>query len=115
MNIKLKDEDLLTVRYIAEHGRDATACIDGEPEAPVLVLMLPKANDIAERREFKDRVRSALSRGHAVVVKDWPGDQSRPEFAWDKESLEECLGNLNRKVIWQGNALSAILRPLHYN
>jgi len=48
-------------------------------------------------------------------VKDWPGDQSRPEFAWDKESLEECLGNLNRKVIWQGNALSAILCPLHYN
>ena len=48
MNIKLKDEDLLAVRYIAEHGRDATACIDGELEAPILVLELPKKSDPAD-------------------------------------------------------------------
>lgn len=103
-----QDEDLEAVKYIAAHGVDATACLEGESEPPVLVIGMPDNRDQSAIDDFDKAVRLALGQGRAVVVKDWKGDESRPAFDWSETCLKRTLNNLEREVVWQGKSSSSL-------
>jgi hypothetical protein len=107
----LQDEDIRYVKFIAEYGRDATACPDNESEAPVLVLGLPNNEDQESIDQFNTDMRRALACGRPVVVNHWSGDPSRPKFQWTDDHLKFTLQNLNRDVIWQGMLIGMLSFP----
>lgn len=92
----------MNVELLAMYGCDATACPEGEDQAPVLVMDLPVKAGEAAIKLFESKMRNALGQGRPVLVRDWYGDPSRPEFSWDEESLTRHLHSLSREVIWQG-------------
>lgn len=105
-----KDEDVLAVQYMVEHGKDATASPADGSVAPVLVLSLPDPDDQPGIIQFVDQMRLALAQGRPILVPNWHGDPTEPKTDWSKESLRREFYNLRREVIWQGMERPCFIR-----
>ncbi|KAF9488677.1 hypothetical protein BDN71DRAFT_1435966 [Pleurotus eryngii] len=103
------DEDIMGVRFMLQHGKDATLTPLGEQEPPVLVLDASKINrhDRLTSRAFCDQIHMSLSTGRPVLVNDFEALGSDQIFNWSVEEWTEDLTSPEWPVIWQDAELRA--------
>ncbi|KAJ8690928.1 hypothetical protein PTI98_010546 [Pleurotus ostreatus] len=104
-----KDEDIIGVCFMLEHGKDATMTPLGEREPPVLVLDASEINrhDRLAARAFCDRIRRSLAAGRPVLVNDFEALGADQIFDWSVDEWKEDLTSPERPVIWQDAELRA--------
>ena len=106
------------LRWIAEHGLDATSPPESLTEeeerfrhpfsvVQVIDTTLYSFSSPADRQSLVDRIRECLRRGQAVLLRPWPIEEAR-RMEWSKEGFATLSGGwgsgeaaLNAEFDWQ--------------